>query len=294
VNIIDLFCGAGGLSYGFILEGFNPIAAFDNDLDCVNHYNWNIGNHAIETEITKSLVKELPEVDGIIGGPPCQGFSLAGKRLENDPRSDLSIVFANIVNEMEPEWFVMENVGGLLSSTYKLRIEENLRKKFNVTPFLINAVDYGVAQLRKRLFFVGTLKGTKSLGLLDQPKPKEFRKTVADVLPDYEYEWYYRHPYSYGRRAVYSVREPSATIRTVNRPMPKTYKRHKNDAPYIAGQVRALTSEERAIIQSFPPSFKWHGTKYKKEKMIGNAVPPLMATVIARVIKRREQPYNSE
>lgn len=288
MKFIDLFCGAGGLSQGFIDEGFEPILAIDNDIPSVEHYNSNVAEVALCMDVKEVDMKEFDEADIIIGGPPCQGFSIAGKRLKADPRSSLSIYFAKFVNDVKPNWFVMENVDGLLSLEYRNLIEKKLRENFQVQRVLLDAVKYGAPQFRKRLFFIGRLKGNSGIGLLEAPLPPDMWKTVRDALPDYEFPWYYRHPRTYGRRGVYSVDEPSPTIRTVNRPMPKTYRRHKNDAPYELAMVRALTAEERGRIQFYPHEFEWKGTKAVKNTLIGNAVPPIMAQVVARAILRSQ------
>jgi len=308
MKIIDLFCGAGGLSLGFAQEGFTPVKAIDIDSAAVETYNRNIRKVAECGDILKVALEDLPDVDGIIGGPPCQSFSIAGRRIKEivneedrlirkyfsreevankDPRSNLSIVFAKIIEQKRPDWFVMENVDGLLNLSIRNLLEYLFKKAgyFLEGPFILNAVHYGVPQYRKRLFFIGFRDERKSI-LFPAPLSRSEWKTVRQALPSYEYEWYYRHPRTYGRRAVYSVNEPSPTIRTVNRPMPPNYKRHPRDAPYIEGQVRALTSEERAILQSFPPNFFFPvDSKTEKEKLIGDAVPPKLARVVARSLK---------
>lgn len=288
MKIIDLYCGAGGLSLGFKNAGFEVVCAVDNDQLAVDHYNKNVDNVAICKDILKLNPDDLQDADGIIGGPPCQAFSLAGKRLATDPRSSLSIRFANIVAKKKPRFFVMENVDGLLSMDIRHILLKSFKKAgyLDVEVKILDAVDYEVPQFRKRPFFVGFLNGEGALGLLPTPLPPSKRVTVRQTLKNYEYKWYYRMPRHYGRRAVYSVDEPSPTIRTANRPIPPNYRRHPKDAPYIEGQVRALTAEERALLQSFKLNFVWFGPKTGKEKLIGNAVPPKLASAIARVIKK--------
>jgi DNA (cytosine-5)-methyltransferase 1 len=288
-TVIDLFSGAGGLSEGFKQAGFIILAAYDNDSVAVEHFNRNVADVAVTADLSKVGSEELLDSEGIIGGPPCQGFSLAGKRDISDPRSRLVLKFAEFVSERQPKFFVMENVHGLQSMEMSEEVISIFEEAgFDTKRFLLNANDYGVAQIRKRLFFIGVNKerdGEKMLAIrefLEENKQPE--RTVKEVLPEYPYECYYRHPFSYGRRAIYSVNEPSATIRTVNRPMPKTYKLHKNDFVPIDGRVRALTEKERAIIQSFPPGFKWNATKTKLNELIGNAVPPLLAKAVGEAV----------
>jgi DNA (cytosine-5)-methyltransferase 1 len=313
MKAIDLYCGAGGLSLGFTQEGYKIVKAIDIDPVAVETFNRNIANVAECKDIRGVNLEELPDVDGIIGGPPCQAFSIAGRRIEKlvkihkklvpkyfprekiareDPRSYLSNIFVQIIRQKNPDWFVMENVDGLLKLSVRKTLEYFLSEKaryFLEGPLILNAVNYGVPQFRKRLFFIGFREGKKSV-LFPSGLSRHEWKTVRQALPNYECEWYYRHPRTYGRRAVYSIDEPSPTIRTVNRPMPPNYKRHPGDAPYIEGQVRALTPEERAILQSFPSDFSWpSGSKTEKEKLIGDAVPPKLARVVARAIKESTQ-----
>ncbi|MFC1507191.1 DNA cytosine methyltransferase [Thermoproteota archaeon] len=287
MEIVDLYCGAGGLSKGFSDVGFKITSAIDNDPIAVDHYNKNLHNLAIVADITNFKSLELPDVDGIIGGPPCQAFSIAGQRLVTDPRSSLSLTFIDIVTKKKPRFFVMENVDGLLSLDIRNVFIERFKKAGyrNTKVTILNAVDYGVPQFRRRLFFTGFLNNKGALGLLPDRLSPAKRRTVRQTLRKYEYEWYYRHPRTYGRRGVYSIDEPSPTIRTVNRPMPPNYRRHPNDAPYVKEQVRALTAEERALLQTFPADYVWFGPKTKKETLIGNAVPPKLARIVARSIE---------
>jgi DNA (cytosine-5)-methyltransferase 1 len=100
---------------------------------------------------------------------------------------------------------------------------------------------------------------------------------------DLNTEYYYRHPRNYSRRAIYSVDEPAATVRGVNRPIPAGYKKHPGD-PASPKKARPLSTDERARIQTFPPGFKWIGTKTNREQMIGNAVPVKLAEFVAKAI----------
>ena len=220
----------------------------------------------------------------IVGGPPCQDFSLAGNRNEDGERGNLTISFAEIVSQLRPSFFVMENVNQL-TKTKKFRAAYEILKRagYGITIRLICASSCGVPQYRKRYFVVGELGGMDDLlgAYLDQellPKPVTVRKYFGDKL---DTDYYYRHPRSYQRRAIYSVDEPSPTIRGVNRPIPATYHPHPLDATYDLSLVRPLTTMERATIQTFPDDFHWTGTKTQMEQMIGNAVPVKLAEHVA-------------
>jgi len=141
-----------------------------------------------------------------------------------------------------------------------------------------------VPQARKRFFLIGALGQADDLlsqSLKDglSSKPMTVRDALGNSLKT---DYYYMHPRSYNRRAIFSIDEPSSTIRGVNRPMPQNYKPHNADKTKALKQVRALTSEERAYLQSFPKGFKFCGTKSQVEQQIGNAVPVKMAEYIAR------------
>ena len=169
LNIIDLFCGAGGMSLGFEKEGFSSILAIDKWDDAITTYNYNRNNKCGTTaDIHDFTNEELEKINsnnkvvGIIGGPPCQGFSLVGTRMGNDPRNSLYIEFVRFVNVIKPAFFVLENVPGLLSME-KGKYKEDIIKRFgeigyNVNYKILRASDYGVPQSRQRVFFVGLNK----------------------------------------------------------------------------------------------------------------------------------------
>jgi DNA (cytosine-5)-methyltransferase 1 len=219
------------------------------------------------------ILKES-SVDAIIGGPPCQDFSHAGKRMEGD-RADLTSSFCLIVKNIKPKFFVMENV----ERTLKSRTYQNARKilkssGYGLTEVVLDASFCGVPQKRKRFFCIG-VKGEDDGFLLPtidaslRKSPMTMRQYFKGSLNT---DFYYRHPRNYSRRGVYSLDEPSATIRGVNRPIPPNYPGHSADASDIKN-ARPLTTVERAQVQTFPKSFKWIGSKTNVEQMIGNAVP---------------------
>ena len=144
----------------------------------------------------------------------------------------------------------------------------------------------GVPQKRKRFFLVGKLNAIN--GFFDDAFVANMSNapmTVRDYLGDtLQTQFYYMHPRSYNRRAVFSIDEPSATIRGINRPIPNNYKKHPADKADISDGVRALTTRERGYLQTFPDSFSFPGVKTDVELAIGNAVPPALAKYIAKSI----------
>jgi DNA (cytosine-5)-methyltransferase 1 len=291
-KVIDLFCGCGGLSLGFEQAGFDVVAAFDNWDEAIAVYRQNFKHPVIKLDLTDTLSAvsaiELFQPDMIIGGPPCQDFSSAGKRDENNGRGDLTISFAQIVSSVRPEWFLMENVSRI-QRTHKLAEAKKLFKEagYGLTETILNASLCGVPQKRKRFVLIGKL-GTDDDFLMEHLMRKIATKemTVADYFGDaLDVKFYYRHPRSYVRRGVFSVNEPSPTIRGVNRPMPKGYSIHPNDPVNSLDNIRPLTTKERSLIQTFPADFDFFGSKTNVEQMIGNAVPVNFARFLAAAIK---------
>ena len=162
---VDLFCGCGGMSLGFEKAGFNVAAAFDNWIDALAVYRSNFNHPAIYADLRD--VKKSAEAirplcpDIIIGGPPCQDFSSAGKRDEDNGRGDLTISYARIVGEIRPKWFVMENVARI-QKTKKLQEAREIFKEagYGLTCTVLNAALCGVPQRRKRFVMIGRLGET--------------------------------------------------------------------------------------------------------------------------------------
>lgn len=291
MKVVDLFSGCGGLSLGFERAGYDIVAAYDNWQPAITVYEANF-NHPIfsmdlsdEDTTIKHIARFQPHM--IIGGPPCQDFSSAGKRNENNGRGDLTISYAKIISTLRPSWFVMENVSTITKST-KLIAARNLFKKsgYGLTQIVVNAALCGVPQRRKRFIMIGHL-GAKDDFMLEFIKSRlSLREmTVKEYFgKQIDIEYYYRHPRSYARRGVFSVNEPSPTIRGVNRPIPDGYKIHSNDPVKSLANVRPLTTKERSMIQTFPDNFIFIGGKSDLEQMIGNAVPVNLGEFIASSI----------
>jgi len=290
MKLIDLFSGCGGLSLGFQNAGFEIVAGFDYWKPAITVYQENFAHPVINIDLSElydfSIFKEY-EPDIIIGGPPCQDFSSAGKRTEH-LQANLTVKFAEIVVAVKPTYFVMENVDRIVT-TKTIQKAINIFKMcgYGLTSRILNSSLYGVPQLRKRFFLIGELEREDDTfrRFLDRPltdKPL----TIFDYLGDsLGIEHYYRHPRSYLRRAVFSIYEPSPTVRGVNRPIPKTYQFHPNDTLKDINQLRPLTTIERSYLQTFPKDFKWANlAKSDLEQMIGNAVPVKLAEFIANSI----------
>jgi DNA (cytosine-5)-methyltransferase 1 len=290
MKVIDLFSGCGGLSLGFQNAGFDVAVAFDNWKQTVDIYRENFHHPIFETDLSQItdysiFTKFNPEM--IIGGPPCQDFSSAGKRDEDNGKGDLTVNYAEIVANVKPEWFVMENVERI-TKTNKLVEAKKIFKKigYGLSSVVLDASYCNVPQARKRFFLIGHLNSPDNF--LDYYFAKNQSKkpmTVFDYLGNsLGIEHYYRHPRSYQRRGIFSIHEPSPTIRGVNRPIPKNYKWHEGDTVKTFDNIRPLSTIERSYIQTFPVGFKFLGSKTDLEQIIGNAVPVNLAQFVANCI----------
>lgn len=290
MRVIDLFCGCGGFSQGMINAGFDVVASYDNWDPAINVYRANFEHKVNNIDLQNISEEELRNMkqlnaDLIIGGPPCQDYSSAGNRDENGGRADLTISFAKIIRYIKPKYFIMENVDNISKYKTLIKTKEIFKElKYGLTEVVLDASYYGVPQARKRYFLVGELGGKdNSLEKYLISNKSSKKMTVRDYLGDsLGIESYYRHPRSYARRGIFSIDEPSPTIRGVNRPIPPTYKKHPGDRCDTLDGVRALTTIERSYIQTFPKNFIFKGTKTNLEQMIGNAVPVNLATHIGK------------
>ena len=290
MKIIDLFSGCGGMSLGFQNANFTIEAAFDSWEHAVNVYRDNFEHPIYLKDLSDDdseavIGKYKPNM--IIGGPPCQDFSIAGKRNENGQRANLTRRFSEIVCSIKPEWVVMENVYNITRSKILPEIVNMLKESgYGITTLVLDASYLGVPQARKRFFLVGHLHSEDCfLEPFLTSNHSDRQLTVKEYLKDkIDTEFYYMHPRSYQRRAIFSVNEPSATIRGINRPIPDNYAIHHADKTDDISKVRALTTKERSYLQTFPESFKFNGGKTAMELAIGNAVPVKMAEHVANSI----------
>lgn len=290
MKAVDLFCGCGGMSLGFQNAGFEILAGYDNWPPAISIYKENFDHPIFNMDLSsESAVEHIRSLqpDIIIGGPPCQDFSIAGNR-NMGKRANLTIHFANIIKEIRPQWFVMENVYNIERMPVLPKAIQIIKSAgYGITTRVINASYCGVPQSRHRFFMIGKLGEMD--GFLIEALEKDFSQkpmTVYDYLGNSLHtEFYYMHPRSYNRRAVFSIYEPSSTIRGVNRPIPDGYKKHHADkADPADGNVRSLTTKERSYIQTFPKGFIFNGNKSDLEQAIGNAVPVKLAEYVARHI----------
>lgn len=335
MKIIDLFCGIGGLSLGFEQAGFEVVSAVDMWADAVKTYNHNREERVAEViSVEDYNVKELPaiivheKITGIIGGPPCQGFSTVGKREVDDPRNKMYLEFYKAVKLADPEFFLIENVKGMLTLNKGAFVKDLLTRfgkdglGYTISYKLLNAADYGIPQNRYRVFYIG-IKNKKFVF----PEPFDYKLTAKDGIGDLEgatQEKYGSSPQNEYQRVMRgNVNKPvnqeytihtEKTISIISqvpdggniRDLPpeiwhvrkynKAFERmgtfkpsntidtgHRNYFHY--SEPRIPTVRESARIQSFPDSFEILGTRGSQYKQVGNAVPPMLAKIIAERIK---------
>lgn len=292
MRTVDLFAGCGGLSLGFQKEGFEVVAAFEYWEAAAKCYRLNFAHPVFQTDLSNideavaALKPFEPEL--VVGGPPCQDFSHAGKRIE-DKRASLTDSYATLVSELKPRCFVMENVDRARKSAAYMKARQTFKAAgYGLTEVVLDASLCGVPQKRKRFICFGMTNQKDGFA------EEIFRHNLAKkqmTLRDYfgdtlDFQFYYRHPRNYSRRAVFSIDEPAPTMRGVNRPVPDGYPGHPHDACPVSKALHVLTFKERSMIQTFPADFKWTGAKTEIEQMIGNAVPVNLASFVARCVKQ--------
>lgn len=302
MRLVDLFSGCGGMSLGFENQGYEVLAAFDKWKPAIDVYRENFDHPIYEADLSEAkYIDQINDLspDIIIGGPPCQDFSSAGKRDDTLGRADLTITFAQIVTHVKPRFFVMENVERIKKSRILDKaVDIFVSAGYGLTLKVLDASFCGVPQARKRFFLIGSL-GAHDDFLLPylEGNYADRRMTMRDYFGDsLGINHYYRHPRSYMRRGVFSIDEPSPTIRGVNRPIPKGYNAHPGDTAPLDDSLRPLTTKERSLVQTFPESFKLIGSKTNLEQAIGNAVPVKLAEYVANCLNeyiadKREQRY---
>jgi len=314
-RVVDLFAGAGLLSHSFRREGFTISLAIEKDPRAAETYRRNVGDHVICSDIDN--VEPQAECDVLIGGPPCQGFSTLGKRLVDDPRNDLAMHFVRWAERLHPEVVVVENVAPFVRTPQWSRLAAGLRRlDYRVNAELLNALDFGAAQRRRRSFTIAT-----RLEPMPIQRLRRFSKTSVrdawDGLPGRPNgrNWHYSPvpsaialarmrrippgggkvdlmraapdlcPRSWWRSRVELTdvwgrlrwNEPSNTIRTGFNNASKGRYIHPE-------QNRVISIREAARLQSIPDEFRFAGYAIDAARQIGNGVPPALGCAVARAV----------
>lgn len=330
MNVISLFSGCGGLDLGFERAGFSVPVANEFDPTIFETFKANHPNtHLIEGDVRQVTKEDIApflgngEVDGIIGGPPCQSWSEAGSlRGIEDARGQLFFDYIRILKEFKPKFFLAENVSGMLANRHSDAVK-NIIKMFeeagyDVSLTLVNAKDYGVAEERKRVFYIGFRNDLKVKFVFPEGSTVDDKKklTLRDVIWDLqetavpsadknkhnpkavnsnEYFTGAFSPIFMSRNRVKSWDEQAFTVQASGRQCqlhpqaPKMVKFDKNDCRFVEGQehlYRRMTIREVARVQGFPDDFQFIYTDTNNAyKMIGNAVPVNLAYEIATAIR---------
>lgn len=325
LTYIDLFSGAGGLSLGFDRAGFRQLLSVEIEPYYCETYHANFPNHRLlqrdlATLSNDELLEKLDnqKVDVVIGGPPCQGFSIAGKIgrvFADDPRNHLFKEFVRIVKATQPRFFVMENVARLFThNSSKTRAEITAHFEqigYKVKCKVLNAADFGVPQLRSRVVFIGR----NDHGKIVFPEPNHSKyKTVGETIGHFpklnagENSLIINHEaMNHSKQMLEKMsfvrnggnrNDIPETLRPVSGDVRK-YIRYDSEKPSVCitgdmrkvfhyEQNRALTVRELAALQSFPDDFVFLGPKIAQQQQVGNAVPPLLAQAIAQSILQNE------
>lgn len=333
--MIDCFCGAGGLSLGFENAGFEVEYAFDIDEAAIKTYKKNPKYHhgsafvrdiykVSKKSIEEDLGHELGVIDVVIGGPPCQGFSVQRRGNDNDPRNQLVLEYIRLLKEIKPKFFIMENVGGILSARGKPFVKalfDNMKEAgYSIKQKKLTASDYGVPQDRKRVIIVGELTNGKPASF-EYPEPdkgpkKTVREAIADLM-DKDETMVPNHKADklsqinlkriqsikegQGRDSLPEELQLACHKNTTHRHL-DTYGRMAWDQPsptitarfdsFSRGRFghpvldRTITLREGARLQTFPDNFEFVGSKVEVARQIGNAVPPVLAERIAQQVKK--------
>lgn len=317
-SYLDLFSGAGGISLGFEMSGFEGVAAVENEPNAVETFSYNFNHPILSDDICKKKTKkylyniverykeqhEAKELDVICGGFPCQGFSMSGFRIVDDSRNLLYREMLEIIARIKPNFIMMENVVGL-RSILGGKIEEKIINdyikigyKINVT--VLNSADYYVPQVRKRVIFIGNRLGKTNYHpkpILDEKNYLTIKSAIEDLI-DYPEDKKFNHVFTRHsekmKKRLVAVEEGGSLYKNYSDSWKKspwdkpscTIKENHGGVNIHPRLPRVLTVREMARLQSFPDNFLFKGAKKWQLVQVGNAVPPLLAKAIALAIRK--------
>ena len=310
LKVASMFCGCGGMDLG-ILGGFEYLGkryaklpyeivyALDNDEYCTKIYNDNFKHKCVVQDIKSLDIASLPDFDVLIGGFPCQSFSISAQNPPRlgykDERGMLFFEMVKILRERHPRFFIAENVKGLLSANkgkaFPMIIEEFETAGYKVVHKLLNAEEYGVPQRRQRVVIVG-FRDEDDYYRFNYPMPINNRKTLGDVVDlsaDNDDKWFFSQKAVDGMMAVREkmnkgrVQNLDEPCNTISSHLAKVSLNSTDPVRFVNDRYRRVTPRECARIQSFPDSFVLDSVSEARQyKAIGNAVPPVMMWYIAR------------
>lgn len=306
MKVVSLFSGAGGLDLGFIKAGHNIIWANDIFFDAVKTYQRNIGNHIICEDISTIKSNDIPEHDLLIGGFPCQGFSVANiKREGHDERNKLYLELLRVLVEKQPKFFLAENVKGILSlnqgKVFEMILLDFANAGYIVKYKVLNAANFGVPQKRERVIILGVRNDVDFK--LEYPEPthsqypelferKKHWVSIGEALKNIpepeEHHNLFNHTCSkfklkfngyIGNRMI----DP-------NKPAPTVTARGDEKGGVVVlhhpKNHRRMSARELALTQSFPIDFIFEGSNSSVYRQIGNAVPPVLSFALASIFPK--------
>lgn len=310
LKVASMFCGCGGMDLG-IVGGFEYLGkryaklpyeivyALDNDEYCTKIYNDNFKHKCVVQDIKSLDIASLPDFDVLIGGFPCQSFSISAQNPPRlgykDERGMLFFEMVKILRERHPRFFIAENVKGLLSANkgkaFPMIIEEFETAGYKVVHKLLNAEEYGVPQRRQRVVIVG-FRDEDDYYRFNYPMPISSRKTLGDVVDlsaDNDDKWFFSQKAVDGMMAVREkmnkgrVQNLDEPCNTISSHLAKVSLNSTDPVRFVNDRYRRFTPRECARIQSFPDSFVLNSVSEARQyKAIGNAVPPVMMWYIAK------------
>lgn len=315
MTFVDLFCGAGGLSKGLEMAGLQGICGLDWFKEAGMTYRRNFNHPLVEGDITTQEKKEefyatvkkqlkKRKLNLIAGGFPCQGFSMAGNRIVDDPRNSLYKEMLEIVKKLQPEFVLCENVKGLRSMLGG-QVEQKILDDYKAIGYQMNvatlcAADYYTPQKRERVIFIGNRIGRKNLhprALLDAEHYITTGQAIGDLIDHPEDEAFNHVPTKHSAdmaKRMLALPEGESLYKGYSDAWKKcpwneascTIKENHGGVNIHPKLPRVLTAREMARLQSFPDSFIFMGKKNKQLVQIGNAVPPLLGKAIGLAIRK--------
>lgn len=300
MKVISLFSGAGGLDLGFVLAGHEIVWANDLYEDAVETYKSNIGDHIHCVDIKTVNADDIPDGDIVIGGFPCQGFSVANtKRNSLDQRNTLYLELIRVIKLKKPKYFLAENVKGILSldkgAVFATIIDDFKSLGYDVQYKLLNAADYGVPQTRQRVIIVGVRSDLNEKYVYPKQTHSNNQTipgtlpwvSVMDAignLPDPDYDnnlpnhVYSKYKINFNGYVGHRPLNPS-------KPAPTVTARGDDKGGVVIlphpNNQRRMTCRELATIQGFPLNYVFKGNKSSIYRQIGNAVPPILSQKLA-------------
>ena len=317
LNFIDLFSGAGGLSCGLTMAGFTPVGSVEIMPEAVATYKYNfveqkgfsenvqtrdIRESAVKQELYNSVADK--HIHLIVGGFPCQGFSMAGHRVVTDPRNSLYLEMLEIVKHIQPDFVVMENVEGLrsmLDGKVEAKIISDYKEAgYDINVTVLNSADYGAPQIRKRVIFIGNRHGLKNY----HPKPifspdnyvtlGEGIKRFMSIPENKQINHIFTRHSEQMIEQIKAVPEGQSLYGNYSDAWKKspwdkpscTVKENHGGVNLHPKLPRVLTPRELAALQSFPDDFIFQGSKKWQLVQIGNAVPCLLGKAIGIAVAK--------